>query len=124
MGTRFAVSVDETSSVSFRWYAKCAGSVLATGFEHDAKPRSQFHHVIDVAPTIYEVAGIVPPDRVNGIEQMPLDGTSMRYAFDSSVAPSQRTTQYFEILGNRGIYHEGWMASVSRPLTLDSLCGI
>ena len=81
------------------------------GFEHDAKPRSQFHHVIDVAPTIYEVAGIVPPGRVNGIEQMPLDGTSMRYAFHSSVAPSQRTTQYFEILGNRGIYHEGWMAS-------------
>ena len=56
------------------------------GFEHDAKPRSQFHHVIDVAPTVYEVAGIVPPGRVNGIEQMPLDGTSMRYAFDSSVA--------------------------------------
>ena len=81
------------------------------GFEHDAKPRSQFHHVIDVAPTIYEVAGIVAPGRVNGIEQMPLDGTSMRYAFDSSVAPSQRTTQYFEILGNRGIYHDGWMAS-------------
>ena len=73
--------------------------------------RSQFHHVIDIAPTIYEVAGITPPDFVNGIEQSPIHGTSMRYSFDSANAPSTHTSQYFEILGNRAMYHEGWIAS-------------
>ena len=72
--------------------------------------RSQFHHVTDIAPTIYEVAGITPPDRVNGIDQMPFDGVSMGYTFDGD-GPSERTTQYFEILGNRALYHEGWVAS-------------
>lgn len=73
--------------------------------------RSQFHHVIDLAPTIYAAAGIVPPERVNGIEQMPLHGTSMTYTFDQPEAPSTRRTQYFEILGNRAMYHDGWIAS-------------
>ena len=73
--------------------------------------RSQFHHVIDIAPTIYEVAGITPPDFVNGIEQSPIHGTSMRYSFDSAGAPSTHTSQYFEILGNRAIYENGWIAS-------------
>ena len=73
--------------------------------------RSQFHHVIDIAPTIYEVAGITPPTHVNGIEQMPIHGTSMKYSFDSANAPSTHTSQYFEILGNRAIYENGWIAS-------------
>ena len=73
--------------------------------------RSQFHHVIDIAPTIYEVAGITPPDFVNGIGQSPIHGTSMRYSFDSAGAPSTHTSQYFEILGNRAIYENGWIAS-------------
>ena len=73
--------------------------------------RSQFHHVIDIAPTIYEVAGITPPDFVNGIEQSPIQGTSMRYSFESASAPSTHTSQYFEILGNRAIYENGWIAS-------------
>jgi arylsulfatase A-like enzyme len=78
--------------------------------------RRQFHHVIDVASTIYEATGIQPPSHMNGIEQLPIDGTSMMYSFDGAAAdisavPSQRTTQYFEILGNRGVYHDGWMAS-------------
>ena len=72
--------------------------------------RSQFHHVVDLAPTIYEATGIEPPERVNGIAQMSLDGISMGYAFDGD-GESRRTTQYFEILGNRAIYHEGWIAS-------------
>jgi arylsulfatase A-like enzyme len=73
--------------------------------------RNQFHHVIDIAPTIYAAAGITPPTHVNGIEQLPFDGTPMSYSFDDAAAPSTRTTQYFEVLGNRGIYHDGWMAS-------------
>lgn len=73
--------------------------------------RTQFHHVIDLAPTIYEAAGITPPERVNGIEQMPLHGTPMGYSFHDPAAPSTRTAQYFEVLGNRAMYADGWMAS-------------
>jgi arylsulfatase A-like enzyme len=73
--------------------------------------RDQFHHVVDIAPTILEAAGISPPSHVNGIEQMPVAGTSMAYSFEEPAATSTRTTQYFEILGNRAIYHEGWIAS-------------
>ena len=73
--------------------------------------RTQFHHVIDLAPTIYDAVGITPPSTVNGIEQMPMHGVSMAYSFDSADAPSRRTHQYFEILGNRAIYADGWMAS-------------
>ncbi len=73
--------------------------------------RSQFHHVIDLAPTILEAIGIEWPDRVNGIEQLPVDGQAMGYTFADADAPSTRSTQYFEILGNRAIYHDGWMAS-------------
>ena len=72
--------------------------------------RSQFHHVVDIAPTIYAAACIEAPDRVDGIEQMPIDGVSMDYTFDAD-GPSTRTTQYFEILGNRAIYHDGWVAA-------------
>ena len=73
--------------------------------------RQQFHHVIDIAPTIYEIAGITVPVAVNGIEQMPIHGTSMIYTFDNPDETSHRTSQYFEILGNRAIYNDGWMAS-------------
>jgi arylsulfatase A-like enzyme len=73
--------------------------------------RSQFHHVIDIVPTILDAAGIAEPAVVNGIEQKPIEGVSMRYSFDDASAPSTRTTQYFEILGNRAIYHEGWVAA-------------
>ena len=73
--------------------------------------RTQFHHVIDIAPTIYEPAGIQAPEFVNGIKQMPIHGTSMTYSFASASSPSTHKTQYFEILGNRAMYHEGWIAS-------------
>ncbi len=72
--------------------------------------RSQWHHVIDVAPTIYEAIGIEMPDTVNGIKQVPLAGISMAYTFDDADALTRHTTQYFEIFGNRAIYHEGWLA--------------
>jgi len=73
--------------------------------------RTQFHHVTDVMPTILEAAGVEPPTEVDGIPQAPFDGTSMAYSFDDPDAPSTHRTQYFEILGNRGIYHDGYLAS-------------
>jgi arylsulfatase len=76
--------------------------------------RSQFHHVVDVAPTILEAAGISTPTMVNGVAQMPVDGVSMVYTFDHPEAKSRRTTQYFEMLGNRAIYHDGWVAAAFR----------
>jgi arylsulfatase A-like enzyme len=83
--------------------------------KHDGKIRSQFHHVNDIVPTIYEILDIAPPRIVNGVEQEPLDGTSMAYTFDKPEAKGTKHTQYFEILGSRGIYHDGWMASVFGP---------
>ena len=76
--------------------------------------RHQFHHVIDIAPTILEAVGVDFPAQFNGVAQKPIEGTSMVYTFDDVDAPSRRTTQYFEMLGNQGIYHDGWMASAIR----------
>jgi len=83
--------------------------------EHDGNVRPQFHHVNDIAPTIYEILNITPPKVVNGVEQDPMDGVSMAYTFNQPEAKTTKQTQYFEILGSRGIYHEGWMASVFGP---------
>src|SRR5262249_42578403 len=79
--------------------------------------RSQFHHVIDVVPTILEVSGISAPESVDGIKQAPIEGVSMAYTFDSAnaKAPSKRETQYFEMLGNRALYHDGWIAVTPPP---------
>lgn len=74
--------------------------------------RSQFHHIVDVMPTILEVSGVPVPTSVNGVEQKPMDGISMAYAFDSATAPDRRRTQYFEMMSNRSIYHDGWVAAV------------
>jgi arylsulfatase len=73
--------------------------------------RTQFHHVIDVAPTLLEAAGIKEPKVVNGVEQKPIEGVSMLYTFNDGAAKSHRTVQYFEMFGNRGIYQDGWMAT-------------
>jgi arylsulfatase A-like enzyme len=72
--------------------------------------RHQFHHVIDVLPTVLDCAGIPEPTSVDGITQKPVEGVSMRYTFDAPDSLDRRRTQYFEMCGNRGIYHEGWMA--------------
>jgi arylsulfatase A-like enzyme len=79
--------------------------------------RSQFHHIIDIVPTILEVTGIQPPATVNGIAQKPIEGISMAYTFDSANAnvPSKRDTQYFEMFGNRALYHDGWIATTVPP---------
>jgi arylsulfatase len=73
--------------------------------------RTQFHHIIDIAPTVLEAAGIPEPQVVNGVQQKPIEGVSMLYSFDDAAAESRRTVQYFEMLGNRGIYKDGWMAT-------------
>jgi arylsulfatase A-like enzyme len=72
--------------------------------------RDQFAHVIDVAPTVLEAAGLPQPNMVNGVPQIPMDGVSMLYTFDDPQAEERHTTQYFEIFGNRALYHEGWWA--------------
>jgi arylsulfatase len=72
--------------------------------------RTQFHHVIDIAPTVLEAAGLPEPKIVNGVEQKPIEGVSMLYSFNDKDAKSRRTVQYFEMFGNRGIYKDGWMA--------------
>lgn len=83
----------------------------------DRTPRPQFHHVNDIAPTIYEILGIIPPKVVDGFAQDGIDGVSMVYSFGDANAPSHKTTQYFENNGSRGVYHDGWFASAFGPLT-------
>lgn len=81
----------------------------------DPVPRTQFHHVIDLAPTIYEILGISHPDTVNGIPQDPIDGTSFAYSIDDKAADGRHRVQYFEIMASRSIYEDGWMASTPGP---------
>ena len=78
--------------------------------------RGQFHHLIDVAPTILECAGVPEPTRVNGIDQKPMDGVSMLYTLDDAKAQDAHTTQYFELTGSRAVYHEGWWAGTRHGL--------
>ena len=92
--------------MAVRWPAK---------IKPDATPRPQFHHVNDVVPTIYEIIGITPPRTVNGVEQDPIDGVSFAYSFDDPKAKGRLLTQYFEIMGSRAIYHDGWMACAFGP---------
>lgn len=78
--------------------------------------RSQFHHVVDVAPTVLEAAGLPHPSTVNGIKQRPMDGVSMLYSTKDAKAADRRKTQYFEMFGNRGIYHDGWVAATRHSI--------
>src|SRR5271154_5773506 len=93
--------------------------------------RSQFHHIIDIVPTILEATGVQAPVTVNGITQKPIEGVSMAYTFDKANAdtPSKRDTQYFEMFANRAIYHDGWIAATTPPaapwsLGTDTLPGV
>jgi arylsulfatase len=79
--------------------------------------RSQFCHVTDITPTILDVVGIKPPQIVNGVEQKPLDGMSFAYTFENADAAGERHTQYFEMMQNISIYHDGWVAA-TRPLQM------
>jgi arylsulfatase len=81
----------------------------------DKTPRTQFHHVNDIVPTIYDVLGIQVPKTVDGVTQQPMDGISMKYTFADAAAPGRKGPQYFEVMGDRGIYADGWFASVWGP---------
>jgi len=86
------------------------------GIKAKGEIRDQFHHVIDVAPTALEAAHIPQPKTVNGVAQRPMDGVSMLYSADNAKAQDRRTTQYFEMFGNRAIYHDGWVAATRHSL--------
>jgi arylsulfatase len=101
-----------TKQVASHWGGTRNGTVVhwPNGFTAQGENRSQFHHVIDIAATVLDVAGIPEPTFVNGIQQMPLHGVSMKPTFDDAHAAERRETQYFEMFCNRGIYHKGWTA--------------
>jgi arylsulfatase len=106
----------------FKWTKQVAGDYGGTrngmvmhwpnGFKSRGEVRSQWSHVNDIGPTVLEAAGIPLPDTINGIPQLPMDGVSLLYAADDADAVDRHTTQYFEMFGNRAIYHEGWLARV------------
>jgi arylsulfatase len=83
----------------------------------DKTPRSQFHHVNDIVPTIYDILEITPPEVVDGFAQDPIDGVSLAYTFSDADAPGRKTKQYFDNNGSRGLYKDGWFASTFGPLT-------
>ena len=101
-----------TKQVASHWGGTRNGTIIhwPKGIKAKGELRTQFHHVIDIAATLLDVSGLPEPLSVNGVQQMPLQGVSMRYSFDDPKAAERRETQYFEMFGNRGIYHKGWTA--------------
>jgi len=107
-----------TKQVASHWGVTRNGTVVhwPNGFKAKGEMRSQFHHVIDVAPTVLEAAHLPQPTIVHGVLQKPIEGVSMLYSFDDTRAAERRETQYFEMFGNRGIYHKG-MTAVTKHKT-------
>jgi arylsulfatase len=101
-----------TKQIASHWGGTRNGTIVhwPAGINARGEIRSQFHHVIDIATTVLDAAGLPEPQEVNGVAQQPLHGVSMRYSFDDAAADDRRETQYFEMFVNRGIYHQGWTA--------------
>ena len=101
-----------TKQVASHWGGTRNGTIVhwPSGIKAKGEIRSQFHHVIDFAPTVLEAAGLPQPTSVNGVAQHPIEGVSMGYSFDGASEAGNHETQYFEMFCNRGIYHEGWTA--------------
>jgi len=116
----FAAGWAVAGNTPFTWTKQVASNFGGTrnglvfhwpqGIKAKGEVRSQFHHVVDLAPTIFEAAKVPAPKEVNGVPQKPIEGVSMVYSFDAPKAPERRETQYFEIAGNRAVYHDGWFA--------------
>ncbi len=101
-----------TKQIASHWGGTRNGTIVhwPNGVSAKGEIRNQFHHVIDLAPTVLEAARLPEPTFVNGVQQRPLEGVSMAYTFDDPDAPERHETQYFEMFCNRGIYHRGWTA--------------
>jgi arylsulfatase len=114
-----------TKQVASHWGGTRNGTIVhwPNGIKAKGEVRSQFCHIIDVAATVLEAAGLPEPAVVNGVQQGPLEGTSMLYSFDDAKAPERHETQYFEMFCNRGIYHKGWSAVTrhSTPFTMEKM---
>jgi arylsulfatase len=116
----FAAGWAVAGNTPFTWTKQVASNFGGTrngvvfhwpkGIKAKGEVRNQFHHVVDIAPTIYEAAKIPAPSEVNGVKQSPIEGISMAYTFDQPKSQDRRKTQYFEIGGNRAVYHDGWFA--------------
>ena len=122
----FAIGWAWAGNTPFQWTKQVAshfggtrnGMVLhwPKGIKAKGEIRGQFHHVVDVAPTVLEAANLPEPKVVNGVNQRPMDGISMLYSADNAKAADRRTTQYFEMFGNRAIYHDGWVAATRHSI--------
>lgn len=122
----YAVGWAHAMNTPFQWAKQVASHFGGTrngvvvhwpnGIKAKGEVRNQFTHVTDIAPTVLEAATLPFPKSVNGAEQLPFSGTSMVYSFDNPIAPETHTTQYFEMFGNRAIYHEGWVAAVRHSI--------
>lgn len=116
----FAAGWAVAGNTPFTWTKQVASNFGGTrngvvfhwpqGIKAKGEVRSQFHHVVDIAPTVFEACQVPAPRAVNGVEQRPIEGVSMAYSFDDAGAAGRRKTQYFEMAGNRAVYHDGWFA--------------
>ncbi len=122
----YAVGWAHAMNTPFQWAKQVASHFGGTrngmvvhwpdGIKAKGEIRNQFSHVTDIAPTVMEAAGLPFPKSVNGVEQVPFNGTSMVYSFDNAAAPETHKTQYFEMFGNRAIYHDGWVAATRHSI--------
>jgi arylsulfatase A-like enzyme len=131
--SHFAVGWAVAGNTPFQWVKQMASHFGGTrnpmivhwpkGIKAQGEVRAQFHHVIDIAPTVLEAVGVPQPDVVHGTKQRPIEGVSILYSFDDPKAKGRRTTQYFEMFGNRAIYHQGWTACTQHSIPWNLAAG-